>query len=78
MTIGTPFIRPMFFGNFQTNANPQATIDNLYMYGPSILAVTDTMYSEKNLPFSGWCTVYGGISQSEFCFNYQIDSEFDG
>jgi len=77
MNTGTPVIRPMFLSDFDTIASASDTINNMYMFGPAILAQTDFMYSTKRYPFSNWCSVHGGISNNTICFNNQVDAKFD-
>ena len=48
------------------------------MFGPSILAQPNFEYYGKAYPTSNWCTVYGGLSQSLFCFNNQVAAKYDG
>jgi len=50
----------------------------MYMFGPSILAQPNFEYYGKTYPTSNWCTVYGGLSQSLFCFNNQVAAKYDG
>jgi hypothetical protein len=50
----------------------------MYMFGPAILAQPDYQYSGRNYPYSNWCSVHGGISESQICFTTQVDAKYDG
>ncbi len=78
MNTGVPVIRPMHTMKFDSIVDPTDTINSMYMFGPSILAQTNFDYSTRNYPSSNWCTVYGSLSQSLFCFNNQVNSKYNG
>jgi alpha-glucosidase (family GH31 glycosyl hydrolase) len=62
MNTGMPVIRPMHLSNLNVSMLPLDTINNMYMFGPSILAQPNFEYYGKIYPTSNWCTVYGGLS----------------
>jgi hypothetical protein len=50
------------------------------MFGPSILAQTDFIYSDKEFAESvAWCSVHGGVSEESVCFegNIKGNTTFD-
>ena len=72
---GSPFIRPLFF-EFPT-VDPDQTLSNQYMFGPSIISINDQVYSDKVFPVSNWCTVQG-LSAASVCFNTSLNDSYDG
>lgn len=78
MNTGVPVIRPMHLSKFDSSVLAADAITNMYMFGPAVLAQPDYQYSGRNYPFSNWCSVHGGISETQICFNNQVDAKYDG
>ena len=72
INFGTAFIRPLFF-EFDNIIDREAVTSSSYMYGPSILAFKDQVYSNKYFPTnngSWWCAMANDLSEGEpICFN---------
>jgi hypothetical protein len=47
------------------------------MFGPSILAQPDFVYSGREYPYHVYCSAHGGISAITICFNNSVDSKYD-
>lgn len=67
----------MHLMKFEAEVLPSDSILNMYMFGPAILAQPDYVYSGRNYPYSNWCSVHGGISEVQICFNNQVDAKYD-
>ena len=70
INFGTPVIRPIFFEAVEPD---YSSVGTQYMFGPSILGQTDFTYSDKLFaPSVSWCSVHGGLSESQICFEGNI------